>query len=80
MKRTPIERLMDTHPELEIWWDSSPLVYASWAEGLNKKATADPIFKGHRNDGRFCCQTISRKMRMKGGDHDYRGSKGDQNR
>jgi transaldolase len=41
MKRTPLERLMDTHPELEIWWDSSPLVYAFWAEGLIKKAPAD---------------------------------------
>ncbi|MDI7260020.1 MAG: transaldolase family protein [Thermodesulfobacteriota bacterium] len=37
MKRSPFERLMDTHPELEVWWDSSPLIYSSWAEGLLKK-------------------------------------------
>lgn len=37
MKKSPFERLMDTHPELEVWWDSSPLIYSSWAEGLLKK-------------------------------------------
>jgi transaldolase len=41
MKKSPIERLMETHPQLEIWWDSSPLIYSSWAEGLLKKATPD---------------------------------------
>jgi transaldolase len=29
---------MDTHPDLEIWWDSSPLIYASWTEGMLKRA------------------------------------------
>jgi len=38
MKKNPFERLMETHPGLEIWWDSSPLVYDSWAEGVMKKA------------------------------------------
>ena len=37
MKKTPFEKLMETHPDLEIWWDSSPLIYASWAEGFLKK-------------------------------------------
>lgn len=37
MKKTPLERLMETHPDLEVWWDSSPLVYSSWAEGVLKK-------------------------------------------
>jgi len=39
MKKNPFERLMETHPGLEIWWDSSPLIYGSWAEGLVKKAS-----------------------------------------
>jgi len=30
---------MDTHPGLEVWWDSSPLIYPSWAEGVMKKAS-----------------------------------------
>ncbi len=30
---------MDTHPGLEVWWDSSPLIYPSWAEGVVKKAS-----------------------------------------
>jgi len=38
MKKSPLERLMDTHPGLEIWWDSSPLIYDSWLEGVVKKA------------------------------------------
>src|SRR5512143_11414 len=41
MKKNPLERLMETHPGLEIWWDSSPLIYASWAEGYTKKASPD---------------------------------------
>lgn len=40
MRKSPLERLMETHPRLEIWWDSSPLVYSSWAEGLIRKASA----------------------------------------
>ncbi|MCX8116929.1 MAG: transaldolase [Desulfobacterota bacterium] len=31
---TPFERLMETHPGAEIWWDSSPLIYDRWAEGF----------------------------------------------
>ena len=41
MKKNALERLMATHPELEIWWDSSPLVYSVWAEGLLQKASPD---------------------------------------
>jgi transaldolase len=32
---------METHPGLEIWWDSSPLIYGSWLEGMVKKASPD---------------------------------------
>ena len=41
MKKNPLERLMETHPGLEIWWDSSPLIYGSWLEGMVKKAPPD---------------------------------------
>jgi transaldolase len=41
MKKNPLERLMETHPGLEIWWDSSPLIYPSWAEGYTKKTSPD---------------------------------------
>jgi len=43
MKKNPLERLMDTHPGLEIWWDSSPLIYSNWSEGLLKKAAPDRL-------------------------------------
>lgn len=29
-----LDRLMRTAPNLEIWWDSSPLVYPSWSKSL----------------------------------------------
>ena len=32
---------METHPGLEIWWDSSPLIYGSWLEDVVKKASPD---------------------------------------
>jgi transaldolase len=41
MKKSPLERLMETHPGLEIWWDSSPLIYSSWSESMVKKAPPD---------------------------------------
>ena len=31
---SPVERLAKTHPDLEIWWDSSPLIYASWVQKM----------------------------------------------
>jgi len=41
MRKSPLERLMDTHPGLEIWWDSSPLIYVAWAQGMLRKAPPD---------------------------------------
>lgn len=35
-----LENLAATHPDCEIWWDSSPLVYAAWKEGVLAKAPA----------------------------------------
>lgn len=29
-----LERLADTNPDCEIWWDSSPLVYENWKRGI----------------------------------------------
>ncbi len=31
---TVLDRLLHTAPGLEIWWDSSPLVYPSWSKNL----------------------------------------------
>lgn len=33
-----LERLAATNPNCEIWWDSSPLVYANWKRGVLDKA------------------------------------------
>ena len=35
-----LEKLAQTNPDCEIWWDSSPLVYDQWATGVLSKAPA----------------------------------------
>ncbi len=34
MIESPVERLVKTHPDLEVWWDSSPLVYETWVQKM----------------------------------------------
>ena len=34
MSASPVERLAEVHPDLEVWWDSSPLVYAQWRQKM----------------------------------------------
>lgn len=34
MIESPVERLAKTHPDLEVWWDSSPLVYRQWVRKM----------------------------------------------
>ncbi len=36
-----LERLTATAPGLEIWWDSSPLVYETWRNNMLESATAE---------------------------------------
>ncbi len=38
MIESPVERLARTHPDLEIWWDSSPLVYEQWVRKMVDEA------------------------------------------
>lgn len=39
MTESAVERLAQTHPDLEIWWDSSPLVYNQWVQKMINTAT-----------------------------------------
>jgi transaldolase len=34
MIESPVEHLVKTHPDMEIWWDSSPLVYNQWVQKM----------------------------------------------
>lgn len=34
MNESPVERLIKTNPDMEIWWDSSPLVFNQWVQKL----------------------------------------------
>ncbi|OGO14856.1 MAG: hypothetical protein A2Y93_10505 [Chloroflexi bacterium RBG_13_68_17] len=34
MSESVVERLQNTHPDLEIWWDSSPLIFDSWVKKM----------------------------------------------
>ena len=40
MRESVLERLTNVHPDLEIWWDSSPLVFKSWLQKMLEKAPA----------------------------------------
>jgi transaldolase len=34
MNESVLDRLQNVHPDLEIWWDSSPLVFESWVKKM----------------------------------------------
>jgi transaldolase len=40
MRESVLERLIDVHPNLEVWWDSSPLVFQSWLHKMLEQAPA----------------------------------------
>jgi transaldolase len=42
-KKSSMQRLSETSKDFEIWWDSSPLVFAPWAKEMVEKA--DPAQK-----------------------------------
>ncbi len=39
IKASSIRRLSDTSEDMEIWWDSSPLIYKTWAKNMVEKST-----------------------------------------
>lgn len=39
-EKSVLEKLQETNINAEIWWDSSPLVYANWAKSVVEKAPA----------------------------------------
>ncbi len=47
MIESPVERLAQTHPDLEVWWDSSPLVYQQWTQKMLDMAepSRKPVLK-----------------------------------
>jgi len=48
MIESPFERLVKTHPDMEIWWDSSPLVYNQWVQkmlGTTEEASRKSLLK-----------------------------------
>jgi len=40
MRESVLERLTNVHPDLQIWWDSSPLVFQSWLKKMVDQAPA----------------------------------------
>ena len=40
MRESVLERLISVHPNLEVWWDSSPLVFQSWLKKMLDQAPA----------------------------------------
>ena len=61
----PLEQLAETHPDCEIWWDSSPLMYPSWKEETLAKAPAGRADEWAEQLTRFYDQeTINREGTM----------------
>lgn len=46
----PLQKLLDSSPNLELWWDSSPLVYEEWIEGERKSFREMGLFQV-KNEG-----------------------------
>ena len=40
MAESVIERLVKTNPHMEIWWDSSPLIFERWVAKMVNAAPA----------------------------------------
>ncbi|MGM0368190.1 MAG: transaldolase family protein [Actinomycetota bacterium] len=40
-EKSAIHRLSESSKEMEVWWDSSPLIFESWAEKMVDKAPED---------------------------------------
>jgi transaldolase len=40
MAESVVERLQNTNPDMEIWWDSSPLIFDAWAKKMVDGAPA----------------------------------------
>jgi transaldolase len=38
-RKSVLEKLWDVQPKAELWWDSSPLVFASWRRRMIEKST-----------------------------------------
>jgi transaldolase len=44
MTQNPVKKLSESSPDLEIWWDSSPLIYDAWAESMGGADNAGNLF------------------------------------
>jgi len=51
--RNLFERLVDVSPGMEIWWDSSPVIFDNWCKKLLEKADAQDREKLSRQFGRM---------------------------
>jgi hypothetical protein len=65
------ERLTKTHPDLEIWWDASPLVYYQWvremilaAEPSHKPILEEQLARLFKTDGGYASKMLACSMRV----------------
>jgi len=52
-RKSVLEKLSDVQPKAELWWDSSPLVFASWRRRMIEKS-ADPTEMATWLDRLYC--------------------------
>lgn len=53
MRLHVLEKLAQTNPDCEIWWDSSPLVYNDWAESVLEGAPSNKVDEWRNQLGRL---------------------------
>ncbi|MCU0510911.1 MAG: transaldolase family protein [Anaerolineae bacterium] len=44
MNANPVVRLKDVSPGMEVWWDTSPLLYGEWLQGPGREFAAAGLF------------------------------------
>ncbi len=52
-ERNLFEKLVDVSPGMEIWWDSSPVIYENWCKKMIDKAQPEEVEILKRQFGRF---------------------------
>jgi len=45
INKSPMERMKETSDNLEVWWDSSPLVFESWKRKRIKDKPLESVMK-----------------------------------
>ena len=72
MSESVVERLVKTNPDMEVWWDSSPLIFERWVTRMvdsappGEKAEREAQLREREKQLDREIQIIKRAVRKKG--------------